>query len=196
MFRAVLLSSTLVVTGCASSGPHVAGAAPPPRGCAATILSTARGPGKSWWAEQRWRFASDDAARAAYAQLLTDSPSPWPDWFQPPETVLPPGTRLQMALGAGQPVDRPGGFATFDGIGRVRDVRTSLAVKQAWKPKIDRVAVYQVTQPLKVRIGPVGPQVDTTTCRLLPGRWSQAEMLVAPPERMRYLSVVEVRPIR
>jgi hypothetical protein len=144
--------------------------------------------------EQGWRFGSADAAAAAYFKQLRDS-SPWPDWYSPQEVTLTNGTRFQMALGRGQESDRPGGFGTFDNISDVADVRSSLAVKSEWKPDVDRVVIYEVTQPLRVMIGPVGPQVDPRACRLLPGRWSQIEMLVPAAERMNYLKVVEVRVI-
>jgi hypothetical protein len=145
--------------------------------------------------EQSWRFPSADAAAAAYFLQLRDS-SPWPDWYPKQEVTLAVGTRFQMAIGAGQPTDRPGGFGTFDYISDVADVRSSLAVKSEWKPDVDRVVVYEVTRPLRARIGPVGPQVDAQACRFLPGRWSQIEMLVPAPERMNYLKVIDVRAIR
>ena len=91
-----------------------------------------------------------------------------------------------------------GGNDTYliDNISDVADVRSSLAVKSEWKPDLDRVVTYEATLPLRVRIGPVGPQVDAQACQFLPGRWSQVEMLVPAPERMNYLKVIEVRSIR
>lgn len=165
------------------------------KACPDTIATTASAAGKAWLADQRWRYHSDAEAAAAYTELAKGA-SPWPDWMKPVEAVLPAGTRIQMALGVGQPPDRPGAFATFDRIGSIEDVRAQLAVRQEWKPAIDRVVTYEVTTPLKVNFGPIGPQVDGATCRLLPGRWSQLQMLVPPEQRMRYLTVVEVRPIR
>jgi hypothetical protein len=164
-----------------------------PATCDARSLDSA--PGKAWWQEQRWRHASDEAARAAYAALLDQTPA-WPDWFVPAESVLVPGTRLQMALAPGQSETHPGGFATFDNILAANDVRQSLAVREAWKPHIDRVVTYEVTRPLPVQVGPVGPQIDPQLCALLPGRWSQAKMLVPDSERMEYLRVIAVRAIR
>lgn len=98
-----------------------------------------------------------------------------------------------MVLGGAQTPDQPGGFATFDNVREPQDVRDGLAVLQQWKPVVDRVVIYETTQPLPVRIGPIGPQVDSDTCRLLEGRWSQVQMMVPPAERMTYLRVVEVR---
>jgi hypothetical protein len=149
-------------------------------------------PGRVWAAAQRWRYGSDEAAAAAYAALVQGR-SPWPDWFVPVDSMLPAGTRLQMVLGGAQTPDQPGGFATFDNVREPQDVRDGLAVLQQWKPVVDRVVIYETTQPLPVRIGPIGPQVDPDACRLLEGRWSQVQMMVPPAERMTYLRVVEVR---
>ncbi len=188
--RAMLASLVVVsLTGCAA---REARPAPAVAGCDAGSIASA--PGKAWWREQRWRYASDEAAAAAYAALLDTTPA-WPDWFVPSDGVLPPGTRLQMAFEPGQPETSPGRYATFDNINGSEDVRQMLAVRAAWKPKIDRVVTYEVTQSLPVQVGPVGPQVDPGLCVLLPGRWSQAKLLVPDAERMQYLRVIEIRSI-
>lgn len=178
-----------------------AGRAPPQSASAVAAVgrcdarSVASRPGRDWWREQRWRYADDAAATRAYLALL-DGASPWPDWFVPVAATLPAGARFQMALAPGQGTDRPGGFGTYDAIRRTADVRAFLAVRQAWKPRVDRVVIYEVTQPLPVEVGPVGPQVDPDRCRLLPGRWSQLRMTVPAEQRMSYLRVIEVRAIR
>jgi hypothetical protein len=172
-------------------------------------------PAKAWWAEQRWRYASDADATAAYLAIVGTGQggSPWPNWYlptpklgtaTPPVTVLPVGTRFQMAMapapvkpgGPGQPNDQPGGWGTFDYIANVHDAREFLAVTHGFKAQIDRVVTYEVTRMMPVLIGSVGPQVDTETCEYLPGRWSQFNMLPAWNERMDYLKIIEVRPIR
>lgn len=164
-------------------------------------------PAKAWWAAQRWRYASDADATAAYLTLVNNGQggSPWPAWYlpapnlgtpTPPLSVLPAGTRFQMALAVGQRTDAPGGWGTFDYIATVEDVREFLAVTHAFKANIDRVVTYEVTQMVPVIIGPVGPQVDTESCEYFPGRWSQFNMLPAWNERMSYLKVIEVRTIQ
>jgi hypothetical protein len=188
LFALVLLAG---LSGCASvPGPSAGDAR-----CVPPAQSLQSAPARKWMQEQAWRFQSAEAAAAAYFQQLRDS-SPWPDWYPPQQVTLPVGTRFQMALSKGQEADRPGGFGTFDFISDVADVRSSLAVKSEWKADIDRVVIYQVARPLSARVGPVGPQVDAGACQFLPGRWSQIEMLVPPAERMSYLQVIEVRPIR
>ena len=152
-------------------------------------------PGKRWWQDNSWRYASKDEAALAYQRLAQEA-SPWPDWYRPYETVLPPGTRFQMAIGGAQTPDQPGSFGTFDRIASVADVREDLAVRSDWKPKVDRVVTYEVVRELPVRVGPIGPQVDPGLCALLPGRWSQFQALVEKGTLRGYLKVLEVRPIR
>ena len=152
-------------------------------------------PGRIWWKEQRWRYPTDAEATKAY-QAIASGSDPWPDWFTPNETQVAVGTRFQMALGKGQPETSPGGFGTFDNIESVRDVRVHLAVEYAWKPEIDRVVTYEVIKTLPVKIGPIGPQADPHGCAWLPGRWSQLQMMVPSANRIEYLKVVAVRPIR
>lgn len=74
-------------------------------------------------------------------------------------------------------------------------VRNNLAVKNEWKPDIDRVITYEVTKPLPVKIGGVGPQIDQGAKTYLPGGGSQAEMSVLPAERMDYLKIIDEKPI-
>ncbi|RYY28323.1 MAG: hypothetical protein EOP62_03755 [Sphingomonadales bacterium] len=177
------------------SGCAVQPARPVLAGTSCDAKSIESAPGKAWWREQRWRYPSDEAATAAYLSLLDQTPA-WPDWFVPASGTLSAGTRVQMALSPGQPETKPGGFATFDNIFDAGEVRQYLAVREAWKPKVDRVVTYEVTQDLPVQLGPVGPQIDPQLCVMLPGRWSQAKMLVPDTQRMEYLRVIAVREIR
>ena len=169
----------------------VAQAVPAPAATAVTA-STAHA---SWWAEQRWRYRDDAAAEEAY-RALTVRQSAWPEWHQVHVVWLPRGTRMQIALSPGQPVDHPGAFATFDVIPDTAWVRRVLAVKVAWKPAVDRVVTYEVAEPLPADTGTVGPQIDEVGPTYLPGGGSQLEIMAVAADRMRYLKVVEVRPIR
>lgn len=179
----------------------LAGCATPQAGLRQAGASCQSGPtlqsraGRAWWSGNRWRFPSDAAAEAAYRRLAEEA-SPWPDWYKPYETVLPPGTRFQMAIGGAQTPDQPGSFGTFDRIGSVGDVREDLAVRSDWKPAVDRVVTYEVVRDLPVLIGPIGPQVDPKLCLLLPGRWSQFQAKVEKGTFRSYLKVIEVRAIR
>ena len=190
-FVAIGLAATLAACAGANAEAPAAATTPP----CADYQSVASRPGQAWWAEQRWRYATDAEAEAAYKAIAVGQ-SPWPNWFTPGQSTLAPGTRFQMAMAPGQPNDQPGGFGTFDLIDDVDDVREYLAVLVDWKPAVDRVVTYEVVAAIDVKTGPVGPQVDPKRCALLPGRWSQFQMLVPPAERMRHLKVIEVRPIR
>lgn len=175
-------------------------------------------PAKAWLAAQGWRYPDAASAAAAYLAILGTGQggSPWPNWFvpvpdpkvqgvlvAPPVTTLPVGTRFQMAMAPvpsqpgqpGQTDKQPGGLGTFNYIASVQDVRQFLAVTHQFKPQVDRVVTYEVTQLLPVLIGPIGPQVDAETCEYLPGGWSQFYLLPKWDERINYLKIVEVRPI-
>jgi hypothetical protein len=184
-FALLLLFSTAVSTGVPAEAqapaPAAAGAAPAAHA--------------AWWAGQRWRYAGDEEAEAAYRALVARE-SPWPEWHQSNLVSLPAGLRFQMAIAPGQASDRPGGFGTFDRIPNVEYVRLSLAVKVAWKPAIDRVVTYEITAPLIADVGTVGPQIDVPADRYLPGGGSQFQMMMPAAERMQHLRVVEVRSIQ
>lgn len=166
-------------------------------------------PAREWNAAYGWRYdtswATDPAQRDAENlanrerayQALLKGQSPWPDWYVPEMTALQPGTLFQIAMGpaASQPDDRPGGFGTFDWIGSVEDVREYLAVIRQFKPDVARINTYRVIEPLPVLVGPIGPQIDAEACALLPGRYSQFQMIVPKTQRMSYLQFVSSRPV-
>ncbi|HET9638940.1 MAG TPA: hypothetical protein VFP12_07025 [Allosphingosinicella sp.] len=193
MARKEILLLGLALAGCAPQQAPLATASS--AGNCASGATLRSPPGKQWWDENRWRYPGDAEAEAAYRDLA-EKASPWPDWYKPYETSLPPGTRFQMAIGGAQTPDQPGSFGTFDRIASVEDVREDLAVRSDWKPKVDRVVTYEVVRALPVRIGPIGPQIDPGLCALLPGRWSQFQALVEKGTLRGYLKVLEVRAIR
>lgn len=162
-------------------------------------------PGKDWNAHYGWRYdTSDDEDpkeranknyynRVRAYQNLVSKKSAWPDWFKPSMSMIPPGTLFHMAMSSTQDDSRPGGFGTFDDIQSVEDVREELAVLKKWKRDVHRVNTYRVKRALPAYIGPVGPQVDPEACALLPGRFSQFEMLVPGPWRMQHVEYVSTR---
>ncbi len=190
-----MIDQKLAAAGLAIAALFVPGAASAQQASACDVKDMSSPPALEWMHEHAWRYASAEAARAAYLDLV-DGQSPWPDWFTPTVSVLQPGAMFQMALSSTQRDDQPGGFGTFDLIETVGEVRENLAVLQEWKSDVQRVTVYRVTQPLLVLVGPIGPQVDSGTCQLLDGRFSQFQMLVPAAERMKYLAVVSTRTIQ
>lgn len=169
--------------------------------------------GEKWLAENQWRYGNPDdpdpkkakAARQAAAQAfetIVTGQSPWPNWFEPSDAALKVGTRFQMAMGPkdptpvskyGQKDDEPGGWGTFNNIRTKEDVRQYLAVLPEFKPEIDRINTYVVIIPMPVKMGPVGPQVEKDGCYLLPGGWSQFNILSDRVDRMKYLQLESSR---
>ncbi len=194
----------------AAAVPAVAAPATPAPKCDATTPAA-----KAWLADNQWRYgnpddpdpakakAARDAAFAAFNAIETGQ-SPWPNWFIPADSVLPAGTRFQMAMGPAQPTSiskygqsdsEPGGWGTFNNIRTVQDVRDYLAVLPGFKPEIDRINTYVVVIPMPVQMGPVGPQIDTNSCSLLPGGWSQFTILAGRLDRIKYLALESSRKV-
>ena len=73
--------------------------------------------------------------------------------------------------------------------------RSNLAVKEDWKPDINRVNTYEVIKPLLANIGEVGPQVDILLNRYLAGGSDQLEMRVSPSEQIRYIKLMNTRKV-
>ena len=133
-------------------------------------------------------------AKNAYCRVVIDQ-SPWVDGENPKYMELPKGTYFEMAMSKEQPDHRPGAFGTLDHIKDNEFVRDNLAVKQDWKPDIDRINTYEVIHSLPVNYGEVGPQVDIPANRYLYGGASQIEMKVPPHERMNYIVLVDSRKV-
>ena len=188
-----ILIAALALSGCATV-PQASSTAEVDN-CRPSAASLESRAGREWLHANGWRHTDRASAETAYGARVRDK-SPWPDWYRPADAVLPPGTRVQMALAPGQSPESPGGYITSDRIDSVREVRHALAVRRDWKARVDRVETFEVTRDLPVKLGPIGPQVDPVACRLLPGRWSQAEMQIPREQRMTYLKVIEVRTIR
>ena len=155
--------------------------------CGADSLDSV--PGKEWMDAYGWRYDSQAEAKAAYVDLVKNTP-PWPSYMLPSVARLEPGRRFQMAFSKGQPNDRPGGFGTFDKISSVEEVREDLAVLLTWKPDVERVVTFEITKATLVLVGPIGPQVDPVACKLLHGRYSQFQLLMPPAERKDYMKYV------
>lgn len=140
------------------------------------------------------RYESLQKAKEGY-QRVVENESPWNDGEKPEFKELEIGTRFEMAMAPGQPDDRPGAFGTMSNIEDKNFVRDKLAVKEDWKPEIDRVNTYEVVKPLPANVGEVGPQVDIPADRYLKGGSDQIEMLVEPRDRMDYIKLIDSRRI-
>ena len=140
------------------------------------------------------KYESLVEAKDAYQKLVKEQ-SPWPDKEPPEFKELPTGTKFEMAMSSVQPDNKPGGFGTLSHIEDKEYVRNNLAVKEDWKPDIDRVNTYEVIKPLPAYVGNVGPQVDVPVDRYLKGGADQFEMKVHPAERMQYIKLVDSRKV-
>lgn len=93
-----------------------------------------------------------------------------------------------MAMSSGQPITRPGGWATIDDIPNVSYVRNQLAVTPEFKAEIGFVQQYEVKAGAQIQWGTVGSQFyDGIT---YPGGGSQIQFLVPPSQRMNILTPV------
>jgi len=185
----LLRQATFAAAYVASGGALHAGQAPAPSTCVAAKDDRPDPIRVQWLAGNDWRYGNADQADLAYRRLK-GCESPWPEWHQEQVVTLPAGLRFEMAVAPGQPVDRPGAFGTFDHIPDVSYVRRTLAVKTKWKPKVDRVVTYEITEPVPADTGVIGPQIDVEGGAYLPGGGSQLQMKVPATERMRHLKVV------
>ncbi|MBD5533936.1 MAG: RHS repeat-associated core domain-containing protein [Lachnospiraceae bacterium] len=125
--------------------------------------------------------------------------SPWPSGYNPVEVTLYPGDTFEMALGVGQSPTTPGRFATPTGsITDFDYVRNDLAVKEAWKPDVDRVVVYQVKDDVMLLTlqGPVGSQIDLGNNTYLRGGAEQINILLDRSiDAMDYLNILSINSI-
>ena len=133
-----------------------------------------------------------------YLKIVKDA-SPWPDGYSPKSVTLKPGDTFEMALSKGQNPQTPGRFGTdANTIEDINYVRDNLAVKNEWKPTLDKVVQYRVKDGMSIPAleGPVGPQIDLGVNKYLDGGANQVNLLVdRNTNMMDYLEIVSVRPI-
>jgi hypothetical protein len=159
--------------------------------------------GRDWATTNLWRYPSRDQAATAFRTLADSaSPSPWPDWYQPQQAVLPAGTHIQMALGPdqvgadGATLRYLGRWATLQPIGTAANAWAYLAIRHAFKPKgLAWVATFEVVRPITVAQGPVGPQVEPDGCHLLPGGWYQIQFTGGQAEQSAALHLIALAPL-
>ncbi|MFK3985777.1 polymorphic toxin-type HINT domain-containing protein, partial [Micromonospora sp. NPDC050397] len=90
-----------------------------------------------------------------------------------------PGEEFNMVLSHGQPVDRPGGFGTFDDVPDQDYARNQLAIRSDWKSDVSLVQRYRIPDgdPIRIQESVVGAQLDPGTGRVLVGGGSQLEIM-------------------
>lgn len=144
----------------------------------AAIGAISKGSVKTWkefFAADAEKYFSAKEASSSYIKLL-DGKSPWPEGYEPQVTELSEGDIVNMVLDAAQ--EFPGRFATRDMIESVACARNKLAIQSGWKADCSRVVTYRVKANVRVRTGPVGPQIDLGVDRYLPGGGTQIELIL------------------
>ncbi|MEX1118839.1 MAG: RHS repeat-associated core domain-containing protein, partial [Terrimicrobiaceae bacterium] len=144
------------------------------------------------------RGTSIPVAQVVPPRLALPAPvgtNPYPSGVPLNAGPAPSGLVVEMAMSPGQPITRPGGFATLDTITDVAYARNQLAIIPEFKPHIGYVQRYQITPGTQIQWGPVGPQ--TSEGILYPGGGTQIQILVSPAQRSSVLTPVgPARPIQ
>ena len=95
--------------------------------------------------------------------IKTGRSAPYADNCTVTEEVLKPGKEFYIKKKKN--AKHPGGWASDNPITTINELRQDLAVLEKWKrvEDIPTCVKYRVKQPLRVRNGVVGPQVDFPT---------------------------------
>ncbi|WP_327608723.1 hypothetical protein [Virgibacillus tibetensis] len=134
----------------------------------------------------------------SYIKLVKEQ-SPWPEGYNPTKKILQPGDTFEMVLDNAQPLNRPGGFGTYDKIAGVEYAKNNLAIKSEWKEDFGKVVTYRVKKGVELPVleGPVGPQIDLAADKFLPGGGTQLQLLLdRKVNKVDYLEITSVRPNR
>lgn len=86
----------------------------------------------------------------------------------------------------------PGGFGTFSDIPNQSFARDTLAITEQFKSDISFLQRYEVIQKFEALEGPIGPQIDQVTGRLLEGgktTW-QLDLQLPWNQRTQYLNPI------
>ncbi|CBK73068.1 hypothetical protein CIY_00780 [Butyrivibrio fibrisolvens 16/4] len=107
-----------------------------------------------------------------YFKLVKEQ-SPWPDGYNPNanKVTLKSGDTFNMVLDSRQKTSNPGGFGIKEDVPSVEFARNDMAIKYGWKDDCGKVATYRVKDGVELTCssGPIGPQIDLTANKYLPG---------------------------
>jgi hypothetical protein len=139
-------------------------------------------------------FATFARREALTNEALVANQSPWPLGYPPTIRPMTVGEQFNMVIDANQAqgLRGPGGFGTFSDIPSQPFARDTLAITEQFKSDISLVQRYEVVQPFNALQGPIGPQIDQVTGRLLEGSkttW-QLDLQLPPNQRVQYLKPV------
>jgi len=127
-------------------------------------------------------------------EALAAKQSPWPLGYTPSARPMAAGEQFNMVIDANQAqgLRGPGGFGTFSDIPNQSFARDTLAITEQFKSDISFLQRYEVVQPFKALEGPIGPQIDQVTGRLLGGSKTTWQLDLQLPwnQRMQYLKPI------
>ncbi|MCR5195465.1 MAG: hypothetical protein K6D38_04050 [Pseudobutyrivibrio sp.] len=107
-----------------------------------------------------------------YFRLVREQ-SPWPDGYNSNanKVTLKSGDTFNMVLDSRQKTSKPGGFGIKEDVPSVEFARNDIAIKYGWKDDCGKIATYRVKEGVELTCpsGPIGPQIDLTVNKYLPG---------------------------
>lgn len=129
-------------------------------------------------------------------EALAAKQSPWPLGYTPSERLMSVSEQFNMVIDAeqAQGMRGPGGFGTFADIPNQSFARDTLAITEQFKSDISYVQRFEVIKEFKALDGPIGPQIDQVTGRLLEGSDAIKQLDLQLPWNQRTLFFKPVGP--
>jgi hypothetical protein len=139
-------------------------------------------------------FATFAGRESLVNEALAANQSPWPFGYTPSVRPMAVGEKFNMVIDANQAqgLRGPGGFGTFSDIPNQPFARDTLAITEQFKSDISFLQRYEVVQPFSAIEGPIGPQIDQVTGRLLQGSKTTWQLDLQLPwnQRTQYLKPI------
>jgi hypothetical protein len=153
----------------------------------ANIASTNKGNASSVFSE----FARREALAI---EALAAKQSPWPLGYTSKDRPMAVGEQFNMVVNADQAkgLSGPGGWATFSNIPNQKFARETLAITEEFKKDVSFVQQFEVIEPFIAKTGPIGPQIDQVTGRLLEGSKTTWQLELKLPYDKRILFIKPV----
>ena len=142
-------------------------------------------------ARQSSNFFEFSSTERLVKEALASNQSPWPLGYYPVSRPMSIGEEFNMVIDANQAVglSGPGGFGTFSSIPDQGFARSVLAITEQFKRDVSFSQRYEVAKKFNALEGPIGPQIDQVSGRLLRGSQSiwQLDLQLPWNQRTQYL---------
>ncbi|HAV37543.1 MAG TPA: hypothetical protein DCX52_14520 [Massilia sp.] len=139
-------------------------------------------------------FSEFARREALVKEALAANQSPWPLGYTPVTRPMGVGEQFNMVIDANQAkgLSGPGGWATFSPIPNQVFARETLAITEQFKPDVSFVQRFEVIQNFNAQTGPIGPQIDQVTGRLLEGSQTvfQLDLQLPWSDRVKFIKPV------